>query len=152
MQKKFGFAGVLILFVILVITATGNIQLLPDLITEKQIVGDAQSQSASRLQPHIAKAEEQPVKEYTLIIEQTDIQISDTAVWHAWTYNGTVPTPTLMVNQEDLLRIRVINNHDLTHSFHAHMSDYDPKHDGSPVNIITGVGAGSMIPPGGEWT
>jgi FtsP/CotA-like multicopper oxidase with cupredoxin domain len=32
------------------------------------------------------------------------------------------------------------------------MSDYDPKHDGSPVNVITGVGAGSMIPPGGEWT
>ncbi len=32
------------------------------------------------------------------------------------------------------------------------MSNYDPKHDGSPINVITGIGAGSMIPPGGEWT
>jgi len=152
MQKKFGLVGVPILFAFLIIAATGNIQLLPDLNTEKQIVSDVQTQSISELQPQIAEAEEQPVREYTLIIEQTDIQISDTAVWHAWTFNGTVPAPTLMVNQGELLRVRVINNHNLTHSFHAHMSDYDPKHDGSPVNIITGVGAGSMIAPGNEWT
>jgi len=152
MQKKFGLVGIPILLAFLIVAAAGNIQFLPDLNTETRTISDVQSQSVSELQPQIAEAEEQPVKEYTLIIEQTDIQISDTAIWHAWTYNGTVPSPTLMVNQGDLLRVRVINNHDVTHSFHAHMSDYDPKHDGSPVNVITGVGAGSMIPPGGEWT
>jgi len=30
------------------------------------------------------------------------------------------------------------------------MSNYDPKHDGSLVNTITGVGADSMITPGGK--
>ena len=154
MKKKFGLVGIPILIAFLVIGATGNIQLLPDLNTETQTISEVQTQIVPEvnIQPQIAEAEEQPVKEYTLIIEQTDIQISDTAIWHAWTYNGTVPAPTLTVNQGDLLRVRVINNHDVTHSFHAHMSDYDPKHDGSPVNVITGVGAGSMIPPGGEWT
>jgi FtsP/CotA-like multicopper oxidase with cupredoxin domain len=152
MQKKFGLVGIPIILAFLIVGATGNISFLSDLNTETQTVSDVQPQIIFDTQSQIAEAEEQPVKEYTLIIEQTDIQISDTAVWHAWTYNGTVPAPTLMVNQGDLLRVRVINNHDVTHSFHAHMSDYDPKHDGSPVNVITGVGAGSMIPPGGEWT
>ena len=152
MQKKFGLVGIPILLALLIIGATGNISFLPDLNKETEIVSDVQSQSMSGIKSQIAEAGEQPVTEYTLIIEQTDIQVSDTAIWHAWTYNGTVPAPTLMVNQGDLLRVRVINNHNLTHSFHAHMSDYDPKHDGSPVNLITGVGAGSMIPPGGEWT
>ncbi len=152
MQKKFGLVGIPILLAFLIVAATGNIQFLPELNTETQTVSDVQPQIASEIQPQIAEAGEQRVREYTLIIEKTDIQISDTAVWHAWTYNGTVPAPTLMVNQGELLRVKVINNHDLTHSFHAHMSDYDPKHDGSPINILTGVGAGSMIPPGGEWT
>ncbi|MDH5698008.1 MAG: multicopper oxidase domain-containing protein, partial [Nitrosopumilus sp.] len=151
MQKKFALAVIPIVLVFLIVGVIENIQLLPE-HTETQTIYDVQTQKISELQPQIAEAEEQPVKEYTLIIEQTDIQISDNAVWHAWTYNGTVPAPTLMVKQGDLLRVRVINNHDVTHSFHAHMSDYDPKHDGSPVNIITGVGAGSMIPPGEEWT
>jgi FtsP/CotA-like multicopper oxidase with cupredoxin domain len=150
MQKKFGLVGIPILLALLIVAATGNMSFLPDLNTETTIVSDVQSQSLSESQ--IAEAGEQQVREYTLIIEGTDIQISDTAVWHAWTYNGTVPAPTLMVKQGELLRVKVINNHDLTHSFHAHMSDYDPKHDGSPVNLITGVGVGSMIPPGGEWT
>ena len=144
MDIKYGLIAIPIVIAVIAAAIYGNEQFLPEL--------DSQVQEVPKIQPQIAEAEEQPVKEYTLIIEQTDIQVSDTAVWHAWTYNGTVPAPTLYVNQGDLLRVRVINNHDVTHSFHAHMSDYDPKHDGSPVNIITGVGAGSMIPPGGEWT
>ena len=85
MQKKFGLVGVPILLAFLIVAATGNIQFLPDLNTEKQTVSDVQSQSISEvnIQPQIAEAEEQPVKEYTLIIEQTDIQISPNAVWHA---------------------------------------------------------------------
>jgi len=119
MQKKFGLVGIPILVAFLIGMTAGDVQFLPNLNTEKQTVSDVQSQSISKIniQPQIAEAEEQPVKEYTLIIEQTDIQISDTTVWHAWTYNGTIPSPTLMVNQRDLLRVKVINNHDVTHSF-----------------------------------
>ena len=125
MQKKFDLIGIQILLAFLIIAATGNMEFLPVLNKETQTVSDVQSQSISEAS-QIAQAGEQPVREYTLIIEQTDIQVSDSAVWHAWTYNGTVPAPTLMVNQGEIFRVKVINNHNLTHIFHAHMSDYDP--------------------------
>lgn len=145
MQKKFVLVSIPILLGILVITTIGNVDLSPNLQNESMIT-EAQAQIPTLFE------EDQKVREYTLIIDATDFEVSPNAIWHAWTYNGTIPAPTLRAEQGELLRVRVINNHNLTHSFHAHMSDYDPKHDGSPVNVITGVGAGSMIPPGGEWT
>ena len=78
MQKKFGLVGIPILLAFLIGMTAGDIQFLPDLNTETKTILDVKSQSGSELQPQIAEAEEQPVKEYTLIIEQTDIQISDT--------------------------------------------------------------------------
>jgi FtsP/CotA-like multicopper oxidase with cupredoxin domain len=152
MQKKYGLVGVPIILAFLIV-ALGSIQLLPNLNTETQSISVNQPETVPEIiQPQTAEAEEQPVREYTLIIEQTDIQVSPNAVWHAWTYNGTIPAPTLRATQGELLKIRVINNHDIAHSLHAHMTDYDMKHDGSPVNAITGIGEGSIIQPGGEWT
>jgi FtsP/CotA-like multicopper oxidase with cupredoxin domain len=57
-----------------------------------------------------------------------------------------------MARVGDLIRVRAVNKLDLTHSLHPHLPFYDLKHDGSQINILTGVGKGSMIPPGGEWT
>ena len=147
MQKKFGLVGISILFVFLIVAATGNIQFLPDLNTETQTISDIQPQIVYKvnIQPQIAEAEEQPAREYTLIIDGTDIQVSDSAIWHAWTFNGTVPAPTLRASQGELLKIRVINNHDIAHSLHAHFTDYDMKHDGSPINLISGIGVGSGV-------
>ena len=78
MQKKFGLVGIPILLVLLIVAATGNIQFSPDLNTETQTISDVQSQIVSeiKVQPQTAEAEEQPVREYTLIIEGTDIQVS----------------------------------------------------------------------------
>ncbi|MDH3795113.1 MAG: hypothetical protein OER78_08585, partial [Nitrosopumilus sp.] len=79
MKKKFGLVGIPILVAFLIVGATGNIQFLPDLNTETQTISEVQTQIVPEVniqQPQIAEAEEQPVKEYTLIIEQTDIQIS----------------------------------------------------------------------------
>ena len=75
MQKKFGLVGIPILLAFLIAMTAGDVQFSPDLNTEKQTVSDIQSQSISEIniQPQIAEAKEQPVKEYTLIIEQTDI-------------------------------------------------------------------------------
>ena len=142
MEYKYGLIAIPIAIAIFAIMISG------DNTPESEL----QTQEIPSIQPQIADAEEQKVREYTLVIEATDIEVSPTAVWHAWTYNGTIPAPTLRVQEGELLKVRVINNHNLTHSFHAHMSNYDPKHDGSPINVITGIGAGSMIPPGGEWT
>ncbi|MEM2095314.1 MAG: multicopper oxidase domain-containing protein [Candidatus Caldarchaeum sp.] len=98
-----------------------------------------------------ARAQQANVHEYTIFIEPARIEIAPGVFWNAWTYNGTVPGPTLYAKVGDLIRIRAINKLNLTHSLHPHLPYYDLKHDGSQINILTGVGAGSMIPPGGEW-
>jgi len=145
MELKYGLVGIPILVAILALIITSDAHLASEFNPDNKVLPE-------KINVPSADAQEQKIREYTLVIEATDIKVSDNAIWHAWTYNGTVPAPTIRANQGDLLQVRVINNHNLTHSFHAHLTDYDMKHDGSPVNILTGVGEGSMIPPGGEWT
>ncbi len=94
----------------------------------------------------------QPVREYTLEITPKDIDYGNGAVWHAWTYNGTVPGPALRVKVGEALRVRVINRHNLIHSFHTHLANYSFEMDGTQANVITGKGAGGMIAPDGEYT
>jgi hypothetical protein len=45
----------------------------------------------------------------------------------------------------------VINRHNRTHRFHAHLSRYPIEMDGSQANVITGRAPRAMIPPGGEY-
>jgi len=91
-------------------------------------------------------------RHYTLIIEGKDIQEGPNAVWHAWTYNGTVPGPTLHAWVGDKLVVHVINRLDLMHSFHTHLVNYNFSNDASQANIIFGMGNGSMIMPGMSYT
>jgi FtsP/CotA-like multicopper oxidase with cupredoxin domain len=100
----------------------------------------------------------QVVREYNLEIVATDIDYGGGNIWHAWTFAeagqpvGTVPGPTLTVTAGEKLVVNVKNNLDLVHSFHSHLSNYDQEDDGAQTNIISGVGTGAMIPPGGEWS
>ncbi|MDO8613123.1 MAG: multicopper oxidase domain-containing protein, partial [Dehalococcoidia bacterium] len=100
----------------------------------------------------------QTIREYNLEVVPADIDYGGGNVWHAWTYKladapaGTVPGPTLTVTVGEKLRVNVKNNLDIVHSFHTHIANYDMESDGSQANIISGKGAGAMIPPGGEWT
>jgi FtsP/CotA-like multicopper oxidase with cupredoxin domain len=98
------------------------------------------------------QAEAQAVRDYDLEIQATDIDYGGGNVWHAWTFNGTVPGPTITVNVGETLRVHVKNNLDLVHSFHTHLTNYSIESDGSQLNTITNQGAGAMIPAGGEWT
>lgn len=92
-----------------------------------------------------------PVREYTLVIEPADIPVGPNSTWHAWTFNGSVPGPVLRAKVGEVLRVKVINKLNLTHSFHTHLAPYELKYDGSQINTITGEGKGAMIPPGGEY-
>jgi uncharacterized cupredoxin-like copper-binding protein len=100
----------------------------------------------------------QVVREYNLEIVATDIDYGNGNVWHAWTFAeagqpvGAIPGPTLTVTAGEKLVVHVKNNLDLVHSFHSHLSNYGQEDDGAQTNIISGVGSGAMIPPGGEWT
>ena len=92
------------------------------------------------------------MRHYVLVIEGVNIPEGANAVWHAWSFNGTVPGPTLYATVGDTLVVTVFNELNLTHSFHTHLFDYNFTYDGSQANIITGIGAGSMISPGGNYT
>ncbi len=94
----------------------------------------------------------QRTRSYTLMIQAKDISVSSNTTWHAWTFNGSVPGPTLHATVGDTLVVRVINNLNLIHSFHTHLSPYNFSYDGSQANTITGTGAGAMINPGQEYT
>ncbi len=100
----------------------------------------------------IGGAQADTVRDYTLEIVPKDIDYGGGNVWHAWSYNGSVPGPTLKVRVGELLRVRVVNRLDLVHSFHTHLTNYTFENDGTQANVIAGKGAGGMIPPGGEYT
>jgi hypothetical protein len=63
------------------------------------------------------------VREFTLIVEENQtVSISyEGHTLDAWTFNGTVPGPTMRVTEGDLVRITVINSKDSAHSHSLHM-------------------------------
>lgn len=92
------------------------------------------------------------MRHYALDIVPRDLEMAPGVVWHAWTYNGTVPGPLLKVVAGEKLLVTVRNHHSLVHSFHTHLAPYSLANDGSQLNTITGQGRGAMIPPGGAYT
>lgn len=104
----------------------------------------------------------QGFRDYTLVAQPKDIAVApgpdnvmgtgDDTVWHAWTYNGTVPGPILKAKVGEILRITLANNLNLKHSVHTHLAPYRFEFDGSQANVITGTGAGGMVAPGQQYT
>ena len=63
----------------------------------------------------------QTIREYTIIAEDDKIQeISPGVFYNVWTFNGTVPGPTIRATEGDLLRINFINNGSKEHTMHFH--------------------------------
>ena len=80
----------------------------------------------------------QIIREFTLIVEEDqNITISNAGhYFDAWTFNGTVPGPTMRMTEGDLVRINVINEEDSkqTHSLHMH-SIHGAEMDGVSVPL-----------------
>jgi FtsP/CotA-like multicopper oxidase with cupredoxin domain len=108
----------------------------------------------------------QTIREFTLIInENQNITISnDGHYFDAWTFNGTVPGPTMRMTEGDLVRINVINSKDSkhTHSMHMH-SIHTAETDGvaTPISSnshdnkmqsVIDVYPSGMILPGENFT
>jgi FtsP/CotA-like multicopper oxidase with cupredoxin domain len=101
---------------------------------------------------HVSKdANGKIIRQFTLIVqEHQKIPISDEGhVFDGWTYNGTIPGPTIRVTEGDLVRIRMINSYDNLHphSFHV-QSVHNAKVDGVSMGGYP-VGA---ISPGHSFT
>jgi len=61
------------------------------------------------------------VKEITLTVEHKTMEIAPGIPYETWTFNGTVPGPTLRVRQGDQVKFTLVNNGTMEHSidFHA---------------------------------
>jgi len=78
------------------------------------------------------------VRELELVVEERLIEVGHQVFVEAWTYNGTVPAPTIRATEGDVLRIRLENRTGHAHSVHFHGA-HRPEMDGW-----------EPIPPGGE--
>ena len=63
----------------------------------------------------------QTIRDFTIIAEDDKIQeISPGVFYNVWTFNGTVPGPTIRATEGDLVRIHFINNGSKSHTMHFH--------------------------------
>ncbi|KAF6246907.1 copper oxidase [Nitrosopumilus sp. b3] len=61
------------------------------------------------------------LREYTIIAEDDKImEVSSGVFYNVWTFNGTVPGPTIRATEGDLLKIKFINNGQKEHTIHFH--------------------------------
>ena len=82
------------------------------------------------------------LREFTLIAsDQQTKEVSPGVFYNVWTFNGTIPGPTLRATEGDLVRITLINNGSKFHSIHFH---------GIHKSEMDGVFEG--IAPGGKFT
>lgn len=82
------------------------------------------------------------LREFTLVASDNLVkEISPGVFYNVWTFNGTVPGPTIRPTEGDIVRINFINNGSMPHSLHLHGVH--------PANMD---GVFEMISPGGEFT
>ena len=74
---------------------------------------------------------------FTVVAEDTTIEIAPDVRVEAWTYNGTIPGPTLRATEGDRVIINFINNGKLPHTMHFH-GDHNEKNDGVFQEVLPG--------------
>ncbi len=61
------------------------------------------------------------IREFTIIANDDKImEISPGVFYNVWTFNGTVPGPTIRATEGDLVRVKFINDGSKLHSIHFH--------------------------------
>ncbi len=68
-------------------------------------------------------------KEYTLIAQDADLEIAPGKVVKTWTFNGTMPGPTLRFTEGENVSIKFINKSPTAHTIHFH-GNHDDANDG----------------------
>ena len=82
------------------------------------------------------------LREFTLIAsDQLVKEVSPGVFYNVWTFNGTVPGPTIRATEGDIVRINFINNGSMPHSLHTH-----------GIHPAEMDGVFEMISPGGRFT
>lgn len=76
-------------------------------------------------------------RNFTIIAEDTTLEIAPGVRVEAWTFNGTIPGPTLRATEGDRVIINFINNGKLPHTMHFH-GDHNEKNDGVFQEVLPG--------------
>ena len=76
-------------------------------------------------------------RDYTLIAENANIEVAKGVTAKVWTYNGTVPGPTLRFNEGDNVTIRFVNKTPYSHTIHFHGS-HNSANDGVIPQVLPG--------------
>lgn len=80
------------------------------------------------------------LREFTIIAEDDKVQeVSPGVFFNVWTFNGTVPGPTIRATEGDVVRVNFINNGDKEHTMHFH-GEHPAEMDG--VFEVVGSGGG----------
>jgi len=80
-------------------------------------------------------------REYVMIAEDAEIEIAKGVKYPAWTYNGSVPGPTIRATEGDRLKIHFFNKAPVPHTVHFH-----------GIHGAGMDGVFEMVPPGGKFT
>ncbi len=89
----------------------------------------------------MASQQTQKTKEFTLIAEETTLNISPSKRINAWTYNGTIPGPTIRVTEGDKVVVHFINNLKISYTVHFHGG-----HNGTVDGVF------EIVPPNQTFT
>ncbi|WP_260642657.1 multicopper oxidase domain-containing protein [Nitrososphaera viennensis] len=82
------------------------------------------------------------LREFTIVADDSKtLEVSPGVFFNAWTFNGTVPGPTIRATEGDLVRIHFINNGTRPHTMHFH-----------GIHAAEMDGVFEKIAPGGQYT
>lgn len=76
-------------------------------------------------------------RSYTIIAQDAEIEVANGVKAKVWTYNGTVPGPTLRFDEGDEVMIRFINETPYAHTIHFH-GTHNSANDGVFPQILPG--------------
>lgn len=93
---------------------------------------EAQAQRDYKLLPALPPDKIGKFKTFYVFAEIKPWEIAPGVVTQAWTYNGTVPGPTIHVRQGDRVRVVLLNNLPEPTTIHWHGLPVDPDMDGVP--------------------
>ncbi|MCS6768717.1 MAG: multicopper oxidase domain-containing protein [Candidatus Nitrosocaldus sp.] len=80
------------------------------------------------------------LREFTVTVEDVTLEVAPNIYFDAWTYNGSIPGPTLRATEGDRVRVTFLNNGSHPHTIHFH-----GKHPAEMDGVFP------MIPPGGRF-
>jgi FtsP/CotA-like multicopper oxidase with cupredoxin domain len=68
----------------------------------------------------VASTDGRTVREYEIVATNREIEIAPGLFFPAWTYNGSVPGPTIRCTEGDRVRVRFVNGGTHPHTMHFH--------------------------------